>query len=98
MHQKHKKAPKAQKSTKSTKKHQKHKKALKARKRKQAKVENTTSEQQWKMRLITSKRKIVTYSLIWVFVRVKKRTLEKTEKSHNGNVLNTDVPTTWLMY
>ena len=50
------------------------------------------------MRLKTSKRKIVTYSLICVFVRVKKRKLEKIEKSHNENALNTDVPITWLMY
>ena len=50
------------------------------------------------MHLKTSKGKIVTYSLICVFVRVKKRKLEKREKSHNGNVLNNDVPTTRLMY
>ena len=50
------------------------------------------------MHLKTSKGKIVTYSLICVFVRLKKRKLEKIEKSHNGNVINTDAPTSWLMH
>ena len=46
-----------------------------------------------------SKGKIVTYPLICIFVHVKKRKLKKIrEKSHNGKVLNTDVPTTRLMY
>ena len=73
-------------------------KAPKAQKRNQKKVQNAKSEQKWKMHLKTSKGKIVTYSLICVFVRLKKRKLEKIEKSHNGNVINTDAPTSWLMY
>ena len=53
-------------------------------------------------------RKIVTYSLICVFVffvRAKKRKqkienkkFKEREKSPQGNVLNTDVPTARLMY
>ena len=53
------------------------------------------------MRLKTSKGKKVTYSLMCVFVlyvRANKRKSKKEKSPHNVNVLNTDVPTTRLMY
>ena len=83
------KAQKAQKSIKSIK-------STKTQPSKRTKAQ--ISEQKQRIRLKISKGKIVTYSLICIFVRVKKRKLEKREKFHNGNVLNTDVPTTRLMY
>ena len=84
------KAQKAQKSIKSIK-------STKTQPSKRTKTQ--ISKQKKKIRLKISKGKILTYSLICIFVRVKKRKLKKIrEKSHNGNVLNTDVPTTRLMY
>ena len=57
---------KAQKSTKSTKNTKKHKNAAKQKQKTQI------SEQKLEMRLKTCRRKKVTYSLICVFVLVKK--------------------------
>ena len=40
-------------------------------------------------------------SNLFAYVRFcgrEEKKIEKREKSHNGNVLNTDVPTTRLMY
>ena len=48
-------------------------KSAKAQRRNQAREQNATSEQKWKMRSKTSKGKKVTYSFICVFVRAKKR-------------------------
>ena len=79
------KAPKVQKHKDTTK--QKHK-MLQVNKNK-------------KMCLKISKGEKVSCLLICVFVlfvHVKKRTLEKREKSPQSDVINTDVPTTRLMY
>ena len=82
--------------TKSVKKHKKkHKKHKNAAKQMYKTLQANKSK---KCAQKTFKGKIVTYSLICVFVRVNKRKLEKREKSYNGNVLNNDVPTTQLMY
>ena len=70
--------------------HQKHQKA---QRRDQAKAQKATSEQKLKMCLKTSNGKKVTYSLICVFVLVKK--IEKSPQ--NKCTKNTDVPTTWFM-
>ena len=50
-----------------------YKKIAKAQRRNQAREQNSTSEQKWKMRSKTSKGEKVTYSFICVFVRAKKR-------------------------
>ena len=76
-------------------KHEKHQKYKDATKQKSQLYKRTKLKNALKKHLRGKK---VTYSLMCVFVRVKKRKLEKREKSHNGNVLNTDAPTTQLMY
>ena len=74
-------------------KHQNYQKHQKAQRRGQAKAQKATSEQKLKMCLKTSNGKKVTYSLICVFVLVKK--IEKSPQ--NKCTKNTDVPTTWFM-
>ena len=58
-------------------------KAPKAQRRNQAKAQNATSEQKWKIRLKTSEGKKVTYSLICVFVLF---CAHKENKIKNRNV------------
>ena len=87
------------------KKHEKHKKHENATKQKHKKHKNVNKQisdffplgvyKRIKRRLFYFCSLICSFVL---FVRVKKRKLEKREKSPQCNVLNTDVPTTRLMY
>ena len=84
-------APKAQKTPK----------APKAQRRNQAKAQNATSKKKNKkcaQKHLKGKSHLFPYLRFYAFCAREEKIIKKREKSPQCNVLNTDVPTTSLMY